>query len=323
MKARFLSLAFAIIALAAATSAIAQSDYPNRNIRLLFGFSAGSDVGARMVAEGLAEKLHKPVTLENITGAAGNIAADQTAYASPDGYTIGLLTGANIILRPLLYRSTPYEPLKKLTPVSLAYRFPNVLVVGNGFKGANLAELVQLARTAPGTLTFGHLGVGSVTHLSGELLKIRADIDIRNVPYRGVPALLADIIAGRLDVAFIPPSAVMPLIRDGKLRALATTSRTRVPFAPDIPTVAESGYPDFEITAWFGVFVPVDTPASIINRLGNEVAATMASSDFQKKFFDIGLVPVGSTQSEFQETIARETALWTKLVKDAGIEPLD
>ena len=323
MKARFLSIVLAIMSLTAASPTLAQSDYPNRNLRLLFGFSAGSDVGARLIAEGLAEKLQKPVTFENVTGAAGNIAADQTAHATPDGYTIGLLTGANIILRPLLYRNTPYDPLKKLTPVSLAYRFPNVLVVGNGFNARNFGELVQMARATPGSFTFGHLGIGSVTHLSGELLKVRANIDIRSVPYRGVPPLVTDIITGRLDMAFIPPSAVMSLVREGKLRALATTSRTRVPFAPELPTIAEMGYPDFEMTAWFGVFAPADTASSIISLLGREITATMASPELQKRFLEIGLVPVGSTQSEFEEEIARETALWTKLIKDAGIEPLD
>jgi tripartite-type tricarboxylate transporter receptor subunit TctC len=323
MKAYFQSLALVVIALTSAASAYAQTDYPTRNIRLLFGFSAGNDVGTRIVAEKLAESLGMPVTVENATGAAGNIAADKTAYSDPDGYTIGMLTGANIVLRPLLYSSIPYDPLKKLTPVSLAYRLPNILVVNKSLAAATLGELVERARADPGALTFGHLGNGSVTHLSGELLKIKANIDIRGVPYRGAPALLTDILGGRVDMAFLPPSAALPLARGGDIRALASTSRTREAFAPDLPTVAEAGYPDLETTVWFGLFVPAETPHPIIGRLSKEVETAMALPEVQKRFTEIGLAPIGSTPSEFDEVIQREKIFWSKLIEEVGLKPIN
>jgi tripartite-type tricarboxylate transporter receptor subunit TctC len=323
MNWRIYSSIFVFIVSAAPGPTYAQSNYPSRNISLLFGFPAGSDIGVRIVAEGLAEGLGKPVIVENVPGAAGNIAADRTAHAVPDGYTIGMLTGTNIVIRPLLYSGAPSDPLKTLTPVSLAYRFPNVLVVNKDFDATTLSELVEMARVAPGAFTFGHLGTGSVTHLSGELLKARAKIDIRDVPYRGAATLFADMMASRIAMAFVPPSFGLPMVRSGKLRALAVTSRTRVPFASDIPTVAESGYSSFEMSVWFGLFVPAGTPQPIVDRLNQEVVRVMRHADVEKRFIELGLVPVGSSQSEFDEAIAEEALLWTKLVKDAGIKPIN
>jgi tripartite-type tricarboxylate transporter receptor subunit TctC len=314
-------LAFAF--LMAAHCVHAQSNYPTRNIRLLFGFGAGTDVGLRIIAEKLAEQLKRPVIVENISGAAGNIAADQTAYADPDGYAIGLLTGANIVLRPILYRKTPYVPLKRLVPVSLIYSFPNVLVVNNDIKVATLRELIDAARAAPGTMTFGHLGTGSVSHLSGELLKVKAGIDIRAVPYRGVSTLFPNVMTGQITMAFVPPSLALPMTRDGKLRAFAATSRARLPFALDLPTVAEQGYPGFETSIWFGLFVPVGTPQPIVDQLEAAAAQVMRSPDLVAKFAELGLVPIGSTQAEFLKTIAEESQRWTALIQDAKLPPLD
>ncbi|HWV52592.1 Bug family tripartite tricarboxylate transporter substrate binding protein, partial [Pseudorhodoplanes sp.] len=212
-------------------------DSANRPVRMLYGFSAGTDIGARLLSEKLAERMGQPVVFENVAGAAGNIAADQLARAEPNGQTLGLMTGANIVLRPMLHRSIPYDPHKALVPISLVWRFPILLVVGTDTKVKDFGELIARARRAPGELTFGHLGTGSVTHLAGELLKATADIDIRGVPYRSTSALVSDIIAGRIDMAFIPPSTAIPLANQGKMLALATTSPKRTPFAPDLPTI--------------------------------------------------------------------------------------
>jgi len=306
-----------------AAPAAAQSNYPDRNVRLVFGFPAGPDAGVRLIASKLEDALGKPVIVENVTGAAGNIAADRTARAAPDGYTIGILTGANIVLRQLLHTKLPYDPLKELVPVSLSFRFANILAVHNNVPARTVAELVALARASPGELTFGHNGTGSVTHLSGELLKVMAKIDIRGVPYRGPSEILNDLLSGRISMTFNPPGLTLPLIEEGKVRALAVTSRTRSPFTPDLPTIDESGYRGFETTVWFGSFVPAGTPQSIVNRLSQEMATIMALPDVRDRFLKSGWIPGGSTQAEFAEYIQTEARFWAKLIKDTGIQPID
>lgn len=290
---------------------------------MLYGFSAGSDIGARLLTEKLAERLGQPIVFENVSGAAGNIAADQLARAEPNGYTLGILTGANIVLRPLLYRATPHDLLEAVVPISLIWRFPNLLVVGKAAKITGLRELIVRAGRAPGELTFGHLGTGSVTHLSGELLKFRADIDIRGIPYRSTSALVSDIIAGRIDMAFIPPSTAIPLANQGNIRALATTSRNRTPFAPDLPTIAEQGYPGFEVSVWFGVFAPAGTPQPVVDRLSTMFQAIVATSDINNRLQQLGLEPVGGTQSEFAQAIADERRLWKTIIEKSGIAPIE
>jgi tripartite-type tricarboxylate transporter receptor subunit TctC len=306
-----------------ASPAIAETNYPERSIRLLFGFPAGADAGVRVIAEKLAESLGRSVIVENVTGAAGNIAADRTASAAPDGATVGMLTGANIVIRPLLHRKLPYDPHKELVPVSVAFRFANILAVNNDVPATTVAELVALARAAPGKLSYGHSGLGSATHLSGELLNVRARINIQGVPYRGPAEILTDLMGGRISMTINPPGSTLPLMQEGKVRALAVTSRTRMPLAPDIPTMIESGYPDFETTVWFGLFVPVRTPQPIVDRLSGEMARIMALPDVRKRFFALGWVPVGGTQAEFTALIKAETDYWAQLIKDAGIRPID
>jgi tripartite-type tricarboxylate transporter receptor subunit TctC len=303
--------------------AVAQSNYPERNIRLIFGFPAGADAAPRVLADKLADALGRSVIVENVTGAAGNFAAERTAAAAPDGHTIGMLTGANIVLRPLLYRQLPHDPLNDLIPVSLVFRFANILAVNNDLPANSVAELVELARAAPAKLTFGHSGVGSVTHLSGELFKIRAKIDIQAVPYRGPPPILVDLMAGRITMTFNPPGGTLPLIAAGKVRALAVTSRERDPASPQLPTMIEAGFPDFETVVWFGLFVPAKTPQSIIDRIAQETAKVMRLSDVQSRFSEFGWVPVGSTQAEFRDLIRMDSRYWAQLIKDAGIGPLD
>jgi tripartite-type tricarboxylate transporter receptor subunit TctC len=312
-----------VFVLATTNTAVAQSNYPDRNIRLLFGFPAGSDVGLRVIAEKLGNALGRSVVIENVTGAAGNIAAERTAAAAPDGHTLGMLTGANIVLRPLLYRQIPHESVNDLIPVSLAFRFANILVVNNDVPANTAAELVAHARNAPGKVTFGHSGLGSVTHLSGELLKVRAKIDIQGVPYRGPPPILVDLMAGRLTMTFNTPGTTMPFIATEKIRALAVTSRTRMPFAPQIPTMIESGFPDFETTVWFGLFVPSKTPQHIIDRIARETEKVMSLPDVRSQLLELGWIPVGSTQAEFRDIIRMDSRYWAQLIKDAGIKPLD
>jgi tripartite-type tricarboxylate transporter receptor subunit TctC len=301
----------------------AQSNYPNRNIRVLYGFSAGVDIQTRLVADKLAEVLGKAVVVENVTGAAGNIAADRTAKAAPDGYTIGMLGNASIVINVSLYNKLSFEPSRDLTPIIQVYAFPNIIVVNNDVRARNVRELVELARAQPGKLTFGHTGPGSTQHLSGELLKFMARIDVQQVPFRGSPQVATDLIGGQITMGFINPSIGLSLVREGKMRALAVTSLGRAPFAPDLPTMEEAGFPGFDVTAWFGLFALAGTPKPIVDRLNHETAKIMSMPDLRTKFLDLGVVPVSNTPEDFTKVIDTETAYWARVVKDAGIAKVE
>jgi tripartite-type tricarboxylate transporter receptor subunit TctC len=315
--------AVAAFACALSGPGTAQSSFPERNIRLLFGFSAGVDVQTRLVADRLSEVLGKPVIIENVTGAAGNIAADRTAKASPDGYTIAMLGNANIVINASLYNRLPFDPVRDFAPIIQVYAYPNIVVVNNDVAVSNVGELVELARARPGKLTFGHTGPGSTQHLSGELLKSMARIDVQQVPFRGSPQVATDLIGGQITMGFINPSIGLSLVREGKIRALAVTSLSRAPFAPDLPTMEEAGFPGFDVTAWFGLFAPAGTPRPIIERINTETAKILALPDIRKKFYDLGVVPVSNTPEEFAKVIAVETAYWARIVKDASIAKIE
>jgi tripartite-type tricarboxylate transporter receptor subunit TctC len=208
--------------------------------------------------------------VDNITGAAGNIAADRVAKALPDGYTIGILAAANVVINPFLYKKLPYNPTRELIPVTQLYGYPNLLLINNEVAAKTVQELVALARAQPGKLTYGHVGVGTTTQLSAELFKSGAHLNIQGVPFRGPPQAVTDMMAGRITMTFAPPGVLLPLVQERKIRALAVTSRARAPFAPDLPTMEESGFSDYDITVWFGLFVPAGTPQVIIERLNSE-----------------------------------------------------
>jgi tripartite-type tricarboxylate transporter receptor subunit TctC len=311
--------AIATLLVLASAPATAQTNYPERNIRLIYGFPPGSDVTARLVADKLAESLRTPVTVDNVTGAAGNIAADRTAKAAPDGYTIGLLAGANIVINVSLYKKLPYDPVTDLVPITQVWGYANVLVVNNDVSAKSVEELVGLARAQPGKLTFGHAGVGTTTQLSGELLKSMAHIDLQDVPYRGPSLIVPDLISGRITISCMAPAVGLPLVREGKLRALAVTSRIRAPFAPNLPTMEESGFLGFDMTVWFGMFAPGGTPASIVEKLNRETVKIMAMPEVGKRLYEIGNVPLGNSPAEFAEVIKAETPFWARVIKVAGI----
>jgi tripartite-type tricarboxylate transporter receptor subunit TctC len=315
---------FAALALAAsAPPAFSQTSYPDRSIRMLYGFAAGTDPVVRLLADKLGDALRKPVIVENVTGAGGNIAADRTAKAAADGYTVGLLPHGNIAVNVSLYKKLPYDPVKDLAPVTLVYGYPNVLVVNNDVPAKSVGELVALARASPGTLTFGSAGPGTSLHLGGELFNLMAHVDVQHVPFRGSSLVMTDLMGGRITMSFIPPTATLSLIRERKVRPLAVTSLTRAPFFPELPTMDESGFPGFNITAWFGMFVPAGTPEGIIGRLHQETTRIMSSPDVRDKLEAIGISPMTSTPAELAHKIKMETPYWAKLIKDAGLTPID
>jgi tripartite-type tricarboxylate transporter receptor subunit TctC len=307
----------------AAVPARAEADYPDRTIRMLFGYAPGVDTVARLLADRLSEVLGKTVIVENVTGAGGAIAADRVAKAAPDGYTIGVLAGGNIVVNGSLYRKLAYDPMKDFAPVTQVYGYPNVLVVNNDVPAKSIAELVALAKAQPGRLTYGHSGMGTSPHLAGEVFSSMAHIDVQQVPFRGSSLVVTDLLGGRITMSFIPPVASLALMKDGKIRALAVTSRARAPFLPDVPTIAESGYPGYEVIGWFGMVAPAGTPVPIVDRLNRETVKIMALPDIRDKLYAIGIVPLTDTPAEFAELIKTEAAYWARVIRDTGIKPIE
>jgi tripartite-type tricarboxylate transporter receptor subunit TctC len=316
-------VAAAMMLWATTFAALAQAEYPDRTIRMLFGFAPGVDVVARLLADKLTDVLGKPVIVENVTGAGGNIAVDRVAKAAPDGYTIAVVAGGNVVVNGSLYRKLSYDPLKDLAPITQVYGYPNVLVVNNDVRAKSVAELVALARASPGTLTYGHSGLGTSLHLAGELFNYMAHIDVQQVPFRGSSLVVTDLMGGRITMSFIPPTATLPLMNEGRIRPLAVTSAQRAPFLPNIPTMAESGYPGYEVPGWFGMVAPPKTPAAVIDRLNRETVKIMTSPEVRKKLEAIGIIPLANTPAEFGASIKKEAAYWAKVIKDTGIRPID
>jgi tripartite-type tricarboxylate transporter receptor subunit TctC len=304
-----------------AETLFAQGTYPEQPVHILVGFTPGvaPDVAARLLADKLAEALAKPVVVENVTGAGGNIGALRVAKAPPDGYTLGMVGNGSLVFSPSIYDKLGFDPIKDFAPISQIFVAANLLVVPASSPAKTLQELVALARAQPGKLTYAHAGAGTSQHLAAELFKSMARIDVQPIAYRGTTVLLPDLLAGRVDMSFGNIVNVLPLVRDGKLRAFAVTSIKRSGIAPDLPTMAESGYPGFEAVPWFGLMAPAGTPQAIVDRLHRESAKIMAMPDVRKKLNDIGADAIGGTPAEFAALIEREIPQWAKVIKQAGI----
>jgi tripartite-type tricarboxylate transporter receptor subunit TctC len=311
----------ALAVLLAAQTASAQSSYPNRAVKILVGFTPGTapDLAARMLADRFAEVWGTPFVVENIPGAGSNIATEHVAKAAADGYTLLMGGNPSLVISPSLYETLPFDPLRDFAPISQVFIAANVLAVPSVLPVKTVAELVALAKAEPGKLTYGHAGVGTSQHLAAELFKYRAHVDIAAVPYRGTTALMPDLLANRITMSFANIVNVVPLAREGKLRALAITSIKRSALAPDLPTMAESGFPGFEAVPWFGLLAPTGTPKDVLDKLHRETIKTLAMPELRRKFDELGLEPVGNTPAEFTAIIRKETPEWAKVIKDAGI----
>ena len=312
----------ALLVLLAAGMASAQSSYPNRPVKILVGFTPGTapDLVARILADRFAEVFGTPFVVENIPGAGSNIATERVAKAPADGYTLLMGGNSSLVINPSLYETLPFDPLRDFAPISQVFIAANVLAVPSALPIKTVAELVALAKAEPGKLSYAHAGVGTSQHLAAELFKYMAHIDIAAVPYRGTTALMPDLLAGRVTLSFANIVNVVPLAREGKLRALAITSIKRSALAPDLPTMAESGFPGFEAVPWFGLFAPAGTPKDVLDKLHGETVKVLAMPEVRKKFDDLGLEPVGNTPVEFAAVIRKETPEWAKLINDAGIK---
>ena len=319
---QILAVIFLASAIVVAGNAAAQTNFPTKPVRIIVGFPPGgpSDIVARLLGQKLTEALGKSVVVENVPGAAGNIGADRVAKAAPDGYTLGLPNEAQIVINPSLYK-LPYDPVKDFAPITQVVVSAQMLVVHPSLPAKNVRELVALAKARPGELTFASGGSGNQVHLAGELLKSMAGIDISHIPYKGVALAIPDLLGGRVTMMFSSISVGLPLVRGGKLRALAVTSLRRSPTVPEVPTMDESGFRGFETTSWFGLLAPAATPATIVRKVHLETVKVLALADVRAKFADLGMDVIGNSPDEFATAIRSELPKWAKLIKESGIKP--
>jgi tripartite-type tricarboxylate transporter receptor subunit TctC len=310
----------AAAALMAASCAAGAQGYPAKPIRIIVPFSAGgaADLLTRMVGQRLQEAWGQGVIVENRTGANGNIGMEAVAKAAPDGYTLLQAPNGNVVVNPNLFAKLPYE-IKDFAPITMIAKVENILVVNPGVPAKSVRELVTLAGAQPGKLSFVSPGVGSQAHLGGELLKLAAKIDIVHVPYKGVGPALNDLIGGQVTMMFAALPSALPHIKSGKLRALGLASLQRSAALPDMPTVAEQGFPGLEAVSWYSLLAPAGTPREIIDRVQGEVARMLAQPETREKLAGIGATAVGNTPEQFAAMIREESARYAELFKKANI----
>lgn len=310
---------FAALALACAPAVALAQAYPSKPVRLVVPYSpgGGADNAARILATRLSTTLGQTVVIDNRPGGSGMIGAQAVAQAEPDGYTV-LYDASAYAVNPAL-RKMAFDPAKDLVPVSLAVTVPNIFVVPPNAPYKSVQEFVDYARRNPGKLTYASYGAGSAAHLIGELLKNQAGIDLLHVPYKGGAPALTDLMGGQVDSYFSNAASGMSYVKSGKLRALAVTSSKRMAAMPDVPTLAESGFKDFEVLEWNGFFVPKGTPKEVVARLAKEVQAAVKDPATRQKLQGLGLDPVGSTPEEFGRFVQSEMTRWAGLVKSNRI----
>ena len=302
---------------------LAQPNYPTKPIRFIVTFPPGgsSDLIARALAAVLSERLRQQVLVENRPGAGGNIGMDAVAKSAPDGYTMGLGAAGALAANVSLYPKMPYDPVKDLAPVSNVAFVPFFLVAKTALPANDLRELVALASAKPGQLMLGHGGNGTAMHLSGELFKLMAKVQLTNVPYKGSGPAAIDAVSGQLDLAVVDVASAINQVKAGRLKAIAVTSAKRVSVAPDVPTLAEAGLAGYEATGWFGVVMPAGTSPEIIGRMNNELVTALKRQDIRERVIAAGAEPSPSTPQEFGALIRDEIAKWAQVVKISGAKP--
>ena len=313
-----LQLSLSILALIFAVTASAQS-FPTKPIKIVVPFPAGGTVDffARVISTKLSEALGQSVLVENRAGAGGNIAAEAVAKAAPDGYT--LLMGSEIIaINTSLYSKIGYDPVKDLAPITLVGTVPNILIVHPSLPVNSVSDLIALAKKSPGKISFASTGQGTSTHLSSELFKLMAQVDMLHVPYKGGPPAIADLISGQVNMMFINMPTGITHVRSGKAKIIAVSSIKRVPQLPDVPTVDQAGVKGFETSAWSGLYAPAGTPVDIINRLNAEVVKILKQPSVREQLMAQGAEPVGDTPEEFSRFTLAEISKWAKIIKISG-----
>ncbi|HST01990.1 MAG TPA: tripartite tricarboxylate transporter substrate binding protein, partial [Usitatibacter sp.] len=298
----------------------AQDAWPTRPVRIIVPFPAGgvADLAPRVVGQKLSEKWGQPVIVENKAGAAGNIGMGEGARAAPDGYTLVLAPTGNLTVNQFLFK-LPFDTAKDFAPITLLATSPNVLVVNPSVPAKTFRELIDYAKANPGKLNFASPGAGSGAHLAGELLNIDAGIQATHVPYKGLAPAVTDLLGGQVQMMFAGISTVIQYVKNGKLVALAIASPQRSPQLPDVPTVAESGIPGFDVTSWYGLVTRAGTPPAIIDKIQRDAAEVLRDPEVRNRFAGLGLEPGGNTPAEFEALIASESRKWGDIVRKAHI----
>ena len=316
------SKACALAALALSAAAHAQV-YPAKPLRMIVAYppGGGTDIVGRMLAQKLGESLGQSVVVENRGGASGNIGTELAARAAPDGYTILMGNVAPNAINVSLFKDLAFDPVADFAPVSLVASTPNILVVHPSTPARTVKEVIALAKAKPGTLNFASAGMGSSSHLAGELFRILAGVEIVHVPYKGAGPAMVDVLSGQVQLYFATMPAAMPHVKPGKLAPVAVTSARRSPALPDLPTVAESGVPGYEASTWYGVLAPAHTSPAVVARLHGDIVKILADAALHARLADQGFDPVGSSPEEFGAYIKSEILKWGKAIRDAGIRP--
>ncbi len=307
---------------ATAAQPSAANTYPDRPIRLVVPFPPGgiNDLVARIIGQSLSEQMRQTVIIDNRAGAGGTLGLGIAARANPDGYTLAFGATSTVAVSPALYRNLPYDPVKAFAPIAPLAEVPSVVLVTPSVAAASMRDLVSLARAKPGSLNYASAGAGTSQHMGAELLKALAKVDMVHVPYKGGAAAMADLIGGQVQLLIEPLPTAIPHIRSGKVRALAVTSRARLPILPEVATVAEAAaLPGYELMIWFGMLAPADTPRSIVQRLNLEVLKAVASPEVRERFAQQGATPsAAQTPEQFGAFIRREIARWAEVARVSG-----
>jgi tripartite-type tricarboxylate transporter receptor subunit TctC len=317
------AIAALLLAAISVAPSLAQETYPNKPIRMIVPYAAGgpTDVLARVVAQKLTESLGQSVIVDNKPGANGIPGTDAIAKASPNGYTIGLSTIGPLAVNPSLFPKIPYDTLKDFAPLMVLARSYSLLAVNPSVPANNLRELVALLKANPGKYSYASGGVGTTQHLSGELFSNVAGVKMLHVPYKGEGAAQTDLLGGQVHMMFTSTIIGYNQVRAGKLRAMGVTSAHRLPSMPEIPTIAESGFPGFEVTAWFGMVAPAGTPAPIVERLNESLQAVIKQPEVVKKLEELGAVPAGGPPSDLTALFRSELPKWREVVTTSNIKP--
>lgn len=309
-----------LVALGFGACNVLAQNYPRKPVRIVVNMAPGGvvDLVARAIGQKLTDTWNQPVLIENRGGSGGNIGADVVAKAAPDGYTL-LMTTSGLAISPSLYRKLPFDALKDFAPISLLCSTYLVLTANSNVRAMSSRELIALAKSKPGSLNYGHTGVGSTLQLTMELLKTWAGVDLLAVPYKGTALISTALVTGEVDVAFMPPETVLAHIKSGKLRALALTSPVRSPMLPEVPTMEEAGMRDFALPGWYGLFAPAGTPREIVELVQREAVRALHLPDVRERIVAVGPVLVGSTSREFETKYKADLEAFAKIVMETRI----
>ncbi len=310
----------AVSVVALACCGVAAQPYPAKPVKIVVPFAAGGavDIITRVLADKMQPALGQQIVVEPVVGAGGNIGSANVAKAAPDGYTLLMATTGTHTINPGLYKAMPFDAVRDFAPITVIASVPNLLVVHPSVPAKDVRELVALAKAQPGKLNFASFGHGTSNHLSGELFKSVAGVDVVHVPYKSAPQAVLELVGGQVSLAFVNAPLALPQVRAGKLRALAVTGAQRSPAIPDLPTMAEAGLPDFVVESWYGLMAPAGTPEPVIRKLHRDTLAVLATPDLAEAFAKQGADVITSTPAEFGMMIAREKDRWAEVIRKSG-----